>query len=310
MTDQTPQSPGEDFAGYLAKAHADVETGNYLEALAFAQKAKDLEPKNIYVLALEKQIEQLVELSEGNALTDEQRTDILESIPGIIDRAVEGPPPDEPDEEQAVREAQPAPRADRADREAALEWLKNQYFQHAHDYVRKGEYDNALAEIRRVFIIDSANETAKQFEHHILELADLHRELPVGQESAEPSAKPPPPPQPPAPKIPEPVQVQVADQKEPPKPRRRWYMVVVVGIILVAMAFIGYVLIQLWMRENVSKPTRTEEEVLTPQPEIYYQEGQQAAEPRPAPQEELQQSADSSRDSTSTRVDTSTSPAG
>ncbi|MGB6120996.1 MAG: hypothetical protein WBG80_03725, partial [Bacteroidota bacterium] len=65
MTDQTPQSPGEDFAGYLAKAHADVETGNYLEALAFAQKAKDLEPKNIYVLALEKQIEQLVELSEG-----------------------------------------------------------------------------------------------------------------------------------------------------------------------------------------------------------------------------------------------------
>ena len=87
-------------------------------------------------------------------------------------------------------------------------------------------------------------------------------------------------------------------------------MGVLVVIILVAMAFIGYGLIQLWLRENVNKPTRTEQEVLTPQPEIYYQDGQQATEPRPAPQQGLQQSADSSRDSAGTRVDTSMSPAG
>jgi hypothetical protein len=36
MTDQRPQSPDEDFAGYLTKARAEVEAGNYLEGLAFA----------------------------------------------------------------------------------------------------------------------------------------------------------------------------------------------------------------------------------------------------------------------------------
>jgi tetratricopeptide (TPR) repeat protein len=298
MTDQRPQSPDEDFAGYLTKARAEVEAGNYLEGLAFAQKAKGLEPKNIYVLALEKQIEQLVELSAGNALTDEQRTDILESIPGIIDRAVEGPPPEDPDEGQPVTEPEPPSEDNRADREAALEWLKNQYFQHAHDYVRKGEYDNALAEIRRVFIIDPRNTTAKQFEKHILELADLHKEHPAGQVSVEP---PPKSPVPPAAESAKPPQARKADQKQTSKPRRRKSTVVIVGIILVAMAFIGYVLIQLWLREDVSMPTTAEPEVLTPQPKIYYQEGQLATEPRPS---EPIQPADSLRDSTGARVDT------
>jgi len=303
MTDQTPQSPGEDLAGHLAKAHADVETGNYLEALACAQRAKDLEPNNIYVLALEKQIEQLIELSEGDGLTDEQRSDILESIPGIIDRAVEGPPPEEPDDEAAIGEAAPAPKANRADREAALEWLKNQYFQHAHDYVRKGEYNNALAEIRRVFIIESTNETAKQFERHIVELAELHSEIPAVPSPAAAAVVSPPPP--PPLKTVEAAPRQEADRREPPKPRSRTFTVILVGIILVAMAFIGYGLIQLWLRDNMTRPTQTRPEVLTPQRETYHHEEKKASPP--AAPEVREQMPDSSRDSTGARTDSSTS---
>jgi tetratricopeptide (TPR) repeat protein len=314
MNDSPSRSTANQFSGYLEQSHTDVEAGKYLEALASAQKAKDLEPKNIYVLALEKQIEQLIELSAGNALTDEQRTDILESIPGIIDRAIEGAPPEEPsDEGREVSEPRPVREGGREDRAAALEWLKNQYFQQAHDFVQEGEYDNALAEIRRVFIIEAENETAKQFEKHILELADLHREIPAPP--VPPPAAPAPPARPaespavsesPASPSVETVKAETRQQAEKARPRRRGFTVLIVGIILVAMAFIGYGLIQLWLRENVEPSPRTEPpEVLSPQPEIYYNEDAQTTA---RSTDRASQPVDSTRDSTQARRDTSDSP--
>jgi protein TonB len=159
--------------GLLSRSLLDVQTkaeeGRYDEALQEMKTARALEPKNIYVLALEKQVEQLIELTRAGILTDDQRSDILDSLPGIVERAIDGAMPAPPNAGTA-----PSPQQD-SEKAAAHEWLKNQYFQHAHEYVQKGEYENALAEIRRVYIIDAQNAVARDFEIQIEQLAQLKR---------------------------------------------------------------------------------------------------------------------------------------
>ncbi len=172
----------------LSAAQSKTEAAQYGEALALVREAKALEARNIYILAFEKQVEQLAELAGMKLLSDEQRTDIIESLPGIIERAAESsnapsstaPPPDTRAELNRERE----------ERAAALEWLKNQYFQHAHDYVKKGEYQHALAEIRRVYIIDPNNTIAKDFEKQIDQLIQLRKVQATPKTESAPSAYP------------------------------------------------------------------------------------------------------------------------
>jgi TonB family protein len=182
--ENTHQPP---LAGQLSEAQGLVEAGNFKDALALLKHVKTLDPRNIYVLAFEKQVEQLVEFSDMNILTDEQRTDILESIPGIIQRALEASSGDAAEE---LAEKQQAIDREREERAAALEWLKNQYFQHAHEYVRKGEYTHALAEIRRVYIIDPSNRIAEDFEHQIEQLIALRKVQTMPRPPARPAFAP------------------------------------------------------------------------------------------------------------------------
>jgi TonB family protein len=178
----------QELARLLGDARAHAEAANYAEALACLHDARDVQPDNIYILAFEKQIEQLLSMSDSQTLSDDQKADILDSIPHIVDRALTtvgapaGPGP---------RQVSPPPagtpaRGGSDDRTAALEWLKNQYFQHAHDYVQRGEYQHALTEIRRVFIIDPENTTAHEFEKQIMDLAEMH-EADAGIQLAEES---------------------------------------------------------------------------------------------------------------------------
>jgi len=155
----------------LAEAQTLADSGSYAECLALVNEAKRLDHSNVYILAFEKQIEQLIEFADAGILNEEQRTDILESIPGIIERAVEGTEPG--GRGASSPDATPLAAHERLEKTAALEWLKNQYFQHAHEYVRNGEYQHALAEIRRVFIIEPDNRLARDFEKQIEELAAL-----------------------------------------------------------------------------------------------------------------------------------------
>jgi len=158
----------------LSEAAAHAEQGNYEAAVKAVRAAKSIAPRNVYVLAFERQAEQLHELHNAKALTDEQRTDILESIPSIIERALESTrSPGTVTDVSALKAADAS--QERKEKAAALEWLKNQYFQHAHDYIRKGEYDHALAEIRRVFIIDPENGIARDFEKQFEALAQMKR---------------------------------------------------------------------------------------------------------------------------------------
>lgn len=167
----------------MSKAYRLLESGKPQDALALVKRVKALEPKNIYVLAFEKQLEQFISFEIANSLTDEQRSDIMESIPGIIERAAEGAAVEIL---TAERDESAASKA-RDDKNAALEWLKDQYFQHAHEYVQNEQYEHALAEIRRVYIIDTENKTALEFEKRIEHLISLKTQPP-----------PPAPPVPPA----------------------------------------------------------------------------------------------------------------
>jgi TonB family protein len=174
----------------LTEAQTRAEKGDYAAAVKAVGEAKSLAPKNIYVLAFEKQAEQLSALAAAKSLTDEQRTDILESIPSIIERALESSrTPGAPTGISALKSGGDATK-EKKEKAAALEWLKNQYFQHAHEYIRKGEYQNALAEIRRVYIIEPENSIARDFEKKFEALDRMKR----GD-----SFRMPPPPTPPAP---------------------------------------------------------------------------------------------------------------
>ena len=165
MARKTLTSP---LASSLAEAQTYAEAGKYSRALKAARQAKTDDPANVYILAFERQLEQLLELSQQDNLTDENKLDILESLPGISERAIGS---------GALQNNEAsAPEPEGNEKTAALEWLKNQYFQHAHDYVRKGEYQHALTEIRRVYIIEPDNKVAPQFEQQIVELSSL-REL-------------------------------------------------------------------------------------------------------------------------------------
>ncbi len=235
----------------LYEAQARTEAGQYRDALRIVREAKSLEARNIYILAFEKQVEQLAELSETKLLTEEQRIDIIESLPGIIERAAES---------SSNAPAGPAPVSDtraelnreKEERAAALEWLKNQYFQHAHDYVRKGEYQHALAEIRRVYIIDPNNTIAKDFEKQIDQLISLRKVQATPKTQSAPSAYPgggethprpegarfQPPPATPAPE---------------PKPKRRISTTMIVAVVLTLVA-IAIALYYFRAREKLLRP--------------------------------------------------------
>jgi len=156
---------------HLSEAHSKAESGDFGGALESVREAKSLEPKNVYILAFEKQTEQLHELASSHSLTEEQKSDILESLPSIIERALESPSTPEKSAQANVPAGPLDAQREKLEKAAALDWLKNQYFQHAHEYVRKGEYQHALAEIRRVYIIDADNRTARDFEKQITELS-------------------------------------------------------------------------------------------------------------------------------------------
>ena len=185
------QKTTNELAGRLAEAQAKTDASDFSGALGLIREIKTTERKNIYVLAFEKQVEQLAELSNAHILTDEQRTDILESIPGIIERALD-------ESASPGKKNGSEPRAavfsrDEGEKHAALEWLKDSYFQHAHDHVKKGEYQHALSEIRRVYIIEPSNSTAQNLERQIEQLAKLSRGDVTGKTVPSPKTVPLPP---------------------------------------------------------------------------------------------------------------------
>jgi protein TonB len=145
----------------LQDIHRNAEAANFADALAAIKEVKAADPKNIYIIAIEKQIAKL----NDPALQGENRTAIIKSLPPMVDRAISD-----------IQRRASAPKIEdtqKGQKEAALEKLKSQYFQRADDYVEKKEYQRALEEIRRIYIIEPGSVVAKEYENKIEQLAAL-----------------------------------------------------------------------------------------------------------------------------------------
>ncbi len=189
----------------LGEARDHAGSGAIQEALTAIRKARGLDPSNVFILAFERQIEQIQEHLASGTLTDDQRKDIIDSLAGIVANATAAEAPPTPAPETA---GQPEPAPEQREQvRAARQWLKNQYLQRAHSYVLKKEYDKALSEIRRVFIIDDRDRFAREFELKVLQMLELSRrktlvfdesglENGAVRKPAEPVGQPAPPPPP------------------------------------------------------------------------------------------------------------------
>lgn len=138
-----------------------VETGNIQDALDELKEVKAADSKNIYIIAIEKQILKLTDAATPADL----RSEIVKSLPPMVERAIN-------DSQRRLAEKAQEPKESK-EKEAALEKLKSQYFQRADEYVEKGDYEHALEEIRRIYIIDPNNVVAKEYEQKIQQLASL-----------------------------------------------------------------------------------------------------------------------------------------
>ena len=144
----------------LQEIHRKAEASNFAEALTAMKEVKAADAKNIYLIAIEKQIAKL----NDPALQAENRAAIIKSLPPMIDRAIS---------DVQRRAVVPKEDSQKVQKEAALEKLKSQYFQRSDDYVEKKEYQRALEEIRRIYIIEPGSVVAKEYEKKIEQLAAL-----------------------------------------------------------------------------------------------------------------------------------------
>jgi hypothetical protein len=149
-----------------------AEGGQFADALIRLRKIKAQYPQTTFFVALEKQLERLLVLPRDTEPSEAQKKELLDSLPGLIQGAAQAmksgpgtrplPPP-----------APPRPAPERVDREAARTQLKEQYFQHADEYLKKGAYGSALVEIRRVKILAPDDKTALEYERTIRQLVEL-----------------------------------------------------------------------------------------------------------------------------------------
>ncbi len=219
----------------LREAGHKASTGEYNAALTAVKKAKALDHANVFLLALERQLEQIRELAITGLLSDAQKNDILGSIPGLVDQASQlSSAREKPD---AVEAGRTETAVEHEARIAAGRWLKNQYFQRSHDFVRRGDYDQALQELRKIFSIDDQDKVAREFELKIMQMLELRRRQPVliRPDSVQHQPRQDSPPESSEP-VPETEEAKVA----PGKKSRGVLITVIAFLILVALATVYF----------------------------------------------------------------------
>ena len=164
-----PQSSISDF---LRRASEHVGGERFGEALKLVLAAKAVEPRNIYLIAVEKQLTRLADGAKNGTLTKTEKNEILGQLPNLFERALgagqrQGGPMD------SARSALTQSQTQSGAKQEKLQALKSQYFERADEFLERGDYQSALGEVRRVLIIDPENSVAKKYEEKIRQLATL-----------------------------------------------------------------------------------------------------------------------------------------
>jgi protein TonB len=179
----------------LREVYEKTDSREYAEALDVLEVARSSDPGNIYIVALRRQLDALLSLSQADDLSEDQRHELMEPMPGIIECAVRDTQRQyrsgvtdlprmqqrevAPDVSLSAGETEFASdhSADASDVQKELEALKLLYFQRASKFVMKGEYEQALAEVRRVFVVDPGNTIAKEYASRVEHLIQHARRL-------------------------------------------------------------------------------------------------------------------------------------
>ncbi len=151
------------LSSHLNHVQGFVREGQFQEALESIQHARATEPHNLYVIALQKKVERLRELSSDQTLSESARQEIQRALEAIAARAVSVPPIDQPSKREIT------------EREEALENVRQSYLQRADEYLTEGDLQRALREVRRLYILHPNDPEAERYEkriNHILGLQD------------------------------------------------------------------------------------------------------------------------------------------
>jgi protein TonB len=181
MNYQVAEGLGEE---QLRAVYELTEAGDYESALANLEQARSSCPANIYIIGLERQLKTLMEFLDAQELGEARRAELIDPMPGLIECAVRelkkteptGEPettnssnaqwePDLP-ETPTVAELPLAEQHESVRNEGAKndsEEVKLLHFQRASAFVAKGEYERAIAEVRRVFEVDPENAIAQEY---------------------------------------------------------------------------------------------------------------------------------------------------
>src|SRR5271169_4777564 len=72
----------------LREVYEKTDSREYAEALDVLESARSSHPGNIYLAALRRQLDALLSLSQADDLSEDQRHELMEPMPGIIECAV------------------------------------------------------------------------------------------------------------------------------------------------------------------------------------------------------------------------------
>jgi|GEM_PF-1213627 len=214
-----------------------IKKGSFADAIGRVRDAKLVDVRNIYLIALEKQLEKLVDEANTSPLTPERTAEAMTSLTGIINHAIkDATHRDRPlGEPTTSTEQRNGGSVAETEKKKALEKLKSQYFQRADEYVAKGDYLRAQEEVRRIKILDPNDRAAKELEEKIAQLSSVTVEKSEAAVAKEPA---------PAPEDHKPQKVAEPPRRQKSEARGGGAKVVVIILLLIAVVAVIYIVTQ------------------------------------------------------------------
>ena len=174
----------KEVASFLKQADKYVREGNYSAALEEIAKARARDPRNLYALAYEERVRSLVIANKEKkpetapaSSPVQQQTVQPQSVPAalehisnlaIVEAQRAAAVAEKREQELLMRKkAEEEHRRNEELRRQAIETKISTFLKRANDYLEKGEYDRALDEIARAYLLDPANERVHSTENQI-----------------------------------------------------------------------------------------------------------------------------------------------
>jgi TonB family protein len=157
------EQPTTTEVGITSQVMEALEGGRYPDALELIRADRSSRPRNVYLIAAERQVLRLSDLSSKGGL-ERRRTDELVSLIAALLERVEGP-------------EGTAPSVPRSDRRVArsIGWdpVKQRYLQYAREFEFNGDIDHALLEVRRALQMDPADPGVRDYEQRLVRIQSI-----------------------------------------------------------------------------------------------------------------------------------------